>query len=94
MLNKYYNAKIDVVLNGFVVKIGCVTVVAETPERLLELITKYLNDPIATEKELREKSISFEATGPVVAERAECSIGNEERREPTSSLRALGGERL
>jgi len=49
---KYQNASIHVVLNGFVVEIGCQTVVAETPEKLKELICNYIDDPVKTEREM------------------------------------------
>ena len=57
--NRYYNATITVCANGFVVNIGCQTVVAETPEKLLQLITEYLNDPKKAERKLFAESISM-----------------------------------
>jgi hypothetical protein len=56
-IKKYRSAKIDVVANGFVVSIGCQTVVAETPEKLIELISDYLKDPVAAENKLMENSM-------------------------------------
>jgi len=56
---KYRDANIRVVLNGFIVKIGCSEVVAETPESLLKLITRYLKDPDKTEKEMFKKKMYY-----------------------------------
>lgn len=58
--NKYYNATITVCANGFIVNIGCQTVVAETPEKLLELITSYLKNPKEAEKKLFANSIRMD----------------------------------
>jgi len=65
-IKKYRSAKIDVVANGFVVSIGCQTVVAETPEKLIELISDYLKDPVAAENKLMENSIALGVLGPPV----------------------------
>lgn len=56
-MKQYRDATIKVVLNGFIVIIGCQQVVAETPESLLKLIRNYLDDPEKTEKEMQEKSL-------------------------------------
>lgn len=57
---KYYrDANIKVVANGFVVTIGCQTVVAETPKKLLALISDYLDDPGKAEAEMRENTHSY-----------------------------------
>lgn len=58
--NKYYNATITVCANGFIVSIGCQTVVAETPEKLLELVTGYLKNPKEAEKKLFANSIRMD----------------------------------
>jgi hypothetical protein len=55
----YRSAKIDVVPNGFIITIGCQRVVAETPDRLKQLITKYLDNPDQTEKDLLSSSIAY-----------------------------------
>lgn len=67
-MKKYRNAQIEVVANGFIVKIGCQKVVAETPEKLLSLITDYLNDPDKAWRKLLENSIAYDCTSPRVAE--------------------------
>ena len=54
---KYYNAEIRVVSNGFVVKIGCQTVVAESAESLKKMICDYLDNPADAEKKLRANSL-------------------------------------
>lgn len=53
---KYHDATIRVMLNGFIVKVGCQEVVAENPESLLKLIKEYLKDPEKAEKELTKNS--------------------------------------
>ena len=58
-MKKYRNANIEVVLNGFIINIGCSKVVAESPESLIKLITQYLKDPTGTEKKLSENSFRF-----------------------------------
>lgn len=49
---RYHNATIRQVSNGFHIQIGCTEVVAETPEKLKELICRYLDDPIGMKKEM------------------------------------------
>lgn len=62
---RYRGATIGVVANGFIITIGCQTIVAETPNKLLKLITDYLDDPNKAEKDLIENSISFCTIPPV-----------------------------
>lgn len=57
---RYRGATISVVSNGFIIKIGCQTVVAESAQSLMELIAGYLNDPAGTEKRLLRDSLMFE----------------------------------
>ena len=57
-IKKYRSANIEVVANGFVVHIGCQTVVAETPTKLIELISDYLKDPEVAEKKLMQNSMA------------------------------------
>ena len=53
----YRSATMTVVANGFVIEIGCQMVIAETPEKLKELICDYLDDPYSAEKKLMANSI-------------------------------------
>ena len=54
----YRSATIDVVANGFIIKIGCRHLVAESPENLKKLICSYLDDPVGTEKDIFENDIT------------------------------------
>ena len=67
IIRKYRSANIEVVSNGFVVTIGCQTVVAETPATLLSLITDYLKDPVAAEKKLLDNLICYDKMQEPVA---------------------------
>lgn len=63
---------IRTVLNGYVCKVGCQTVVFETIEKLTKELTSYLKDPIGTEKRFRKNSADRQCTidGPALATRA------------------------
>lgn len=61
----YRSAKIDVVANGFIITIGCQTLVAGSPEALKCLIVDYLNDPIRTEKVIMRDHLSGNLPVPV-----------------------------
>jgi len=79
---RYRSAKIDVVANGFVVTIGCQTVVAETAQKLKEMIVEYLDDPQAAEKKLllnsmRDGDVDYVNTSQTPA--SETVIGQIER---------------
>lgn len=63
-VKKYRSATITVVSNGFVITIGCQMVVAETPEKLKNLICDYLDDPRKAEKQLYATSISYGSNIP------------------------------
>ena len=46
---------IDTVLNGFLITVGCKTVVFETKEKMLYELSRYLSNPAEVEKEYLEK---------------------------------------
>ena len=48
---------IDTVLNGFLVTIGCKTVVFETKEKMLSELERYLSNPDKVEREYLERNI-------------------------------------
>lgn len=48
----YRSANIEVVANGFIIKIGCQLLVASTPGQLKQLVSNYLDDPHGTEKSI------------------------------------------
>jgi hypothetical protein len=57
---KYRDFNVKVVLNGFIITIGCQQAVASTPKELVDLVKKYMDNPAKTEKEMTEKSLRFE----------------------------------
>jgi len=63
-MKKYRSAEINVVANGFIIRIGCQTIIAESPKKLKKLICDYLDDPEKAEKELFENSIVFGGWSP------------------------------
>jgi hypothetical protein len=58
-MKKYRNINIEVVSNGFIGTVGCQRVVAENTEKVMELLKKYFDDPVQTEKDLLENHLSF-----------------------------------
>ena len=58
-VKRYRGATISVVANGFIITIGCQTVVAESAESLKKLISAYLDDPSGTEQKLFKNSMEF-----------------------------------
>lgn len=48
--------KIQKVLNGYIAKVGCKTVVFEGKEKLLVELARYLSNPAQVEKEYLEKA--------------------------------------
>ena len=63
---KYRDFSVKVVLNGFVITIGCQQVVASTPEQLIELVKKYMKAPQATESLMLKND--FKYCGDTVAD--------------------------
>lgn len=53
-----YEIRIKPVLNGFIVNVGCQTVVFNTAERLCEELIRYAKNPFEVEREYMEKAIS------------------------------------
>ena len=53
-----YNIQIEPVLNGFVVRVGCQTVVFETTDKLLDELRRYMADPQRVEKEYQTQAIN------------------------------------
>ncbi len=63
-----YDINIQAVLNGYVVRVGCQTVVFQSLEDLLAEMRKYLTDPEQTEARYREfPNARFTLRGPEVA---------------------------
>ena len=58
-IKRYRGATIQVVSNGFIIKIGCQTVVAESAESLKKLVSAYLDDPDGTEHKLLKRSFAL-----------------------------------
>lgn len=48
--NSLKNINIEPLSSGYMVRVGCQTVAIETTEKLIEVLTKYLNDPKTVEK--------------------------------------------
>ena len=63
-IKRYRGATIQVVSNGFIIKIGCQTVVAESAESLKKLVSAYLDDPDGTEHKLLKGSFVFNNAVP------------------------------
>lgn len=55
--------KINAVLNGFIVTVGCQVVVFNTTREMLEAIEDYLNDPIEVEKTYRAEALNSDLLG-------------------------------
>ena len=53
-----YNIQIEPVLNGYVVRVGCQTVVFETTDKLLDELRRYMADPQRVEKEYQTQAIN------------------------------------
>lgn len=51
----YYSVTIKKAANGFVVEVGCQTLVFENQTMLLAQLDKYLTDPRRAEREFNEK---------------------------------------
>jgi hypothetical protein len=58
-MKKYRNINIEVVSNGFIGTVGCQRVVAENTDKVIEMLKKYFDDPVQTEKDLFENHLSF-----------------------------------
>jgi hypothetical protein len=59
--------KITPVLNGFVCKVGCQTVVFGTASDLASNIERYYKNPESVEKEFIAKAVNKMTDGPLVA---------------------------
>ena len=57
--SKYRGGSMQVVANGFILNVGCQTLVAETPEKLKKLICDYIDNPEQEEAKLM-KSVNHE----------------------------------
>lgn len=57
-------------MNGYVVNVGCQSLVFESKEKLLVELARYLNDPQGVEKEYVEKFGLADTIGPNVAQTA------------------------
>lgn len=53
-----YNIKINPVLNGYRVVVGCQTIVFQTLAEMCKCIHEYYQDPEATEQRWRERAIN------------------------------------
>lgn len=53
------------VLNGYIVSIGCKTLVFSSRERLVRNIERYLEDPTGTERDFLENSLNAKHLGSV-----------------------------
>jgi len=53
---KYRDFKVTVVLNGFLIEIGCSKVVASSPKELTKLVSKYMKDPIKMKRQMMKDS--------------------------------------
>ena len=60
---RYRDFKVTVVLNGFLIKIGCSEVVASSPEELVLLVKKYMKDPAKMERQMLKDSFRTCDTG-------------------------------
>ena len=56
---KYRSFSVEPVLNGFVIKIGCQTVVASSAKELVKLVEKYMEAPESTEETMLKNSFSI-----------------------------------
>ncbi len=74
-IKRYRSARIIPVLNGFIIEVGCQKVVAETGEKLIELVSNYIKDPGKMEQEMLKYSLSFDNQPPaeIVPRRTEDS---------------------
>ncbi len=54
------------VLNGFVVKVDCQTVVFESRKALLSALTRYYDDPTGVEKEYLAARVNDTMSGPLL----------------------------
>ena len=62
----YRSANIQVVANGFIIKIGCQSLVASTPGQLKQLVSNYLDDPHGTEKSIMRDHLSGNLPEPAI----------------------------
>lgn len=53
--NGMYNINISKADNGFIVKVGCKTLVFEQQPTMISELSRFLSDPHAVEKEYRQK---------------------------------------
>lgn len=49
---KYKVAHVEVVSNGFIIRVGCTTVVAKSPDEVILFAQQYYGDPEKFEREL------------------------------------------
>ncbi len=56
--------KIEAVLNGFIVYIGCQTLVFDSAAVLADELERYLKNPMEVEKEYLNKSVNAKHTTP------------------------------
>lgn len=56
---RYRGFEVKVCLNGFIIIVGCQTLVAQSPAMLVDMVAKYMDDPEGYEKELRSKGFRF-----------------------------------
>jgi hypothetical protein len=87
--NKYRSATITVVANGFIVNIGCQTLVAQSPEILRNLVCDYLKDPQGAEKRLLLNSLNGENLAPPVNAPSQWDIAQEPTRSDRGGM--VGG---
>jgi len=64
-MKRYRNINIEVVSNGFIGTVGCQRVIAESTDKVLELLKKYFDDPDQMEKELFKNHLSLNQPVPV-----------------------------
>ena len=61
--NEEYHEKYDVQIqeldHGYMVKVGCKSFAIESKETLLNMITKYINNPIEVQKEFFNKTLTI-----------------------------------
>jgi hypothetical protein len=63
-MKRYRNINIEVVSNGFIGTVGCQRVIAESTDKVLELLKKYFDDPVLMEKDLFENHLSLNQPVP------------------------------
>ena len=59
--------EINAALNGYIVRVGCQTVVFEDRKRMLENLDGYLTSPASFEKTFRANAMHIICEGPVCA---------------------------